>query len=251
MADKYSAESHISADPRFEIENIARRESNSVFLYISYEDRQVLLWVLKANGDIFFRKTDEVKIDTLIAEQVCEVEGVFKKSAKYFGVLPTANCEDLSLDDNMTTSLHEESQTLEKRGTFPYKLLTYLLCSSGKFRDALYAEELGRTRVLAELMADKYSAESHISADPRFGIENIARRESNSVFLYISYEDRQVLLWVLKANGDIFFRKTDEVKIDTLIAEQVCEVEGVFKKSAKCFVFYPQRTAKTDLWVTT
>nr|XP_058941715.1 uncharacterized protein LOC131770012 [Pocillopora verrucosa] len=127
----------------------------------------------------------------------------------------------------------------EKHGTFPYKLLTYLLCSAGKFRDALYAEELGRARVLAELMADKYSAESHISADPRFGIENIARRESNSVFLYISYEDRQVLLWVLKANGDIFFRKTDEVKIDTLIAEQVCEVEGVFKKSAKCFGVLP------------
>ena len=134
-----------------------------------------------------------------------------------------------------------EISLLEEHGTFPYKLLTHLLCSRGKFRDALYVEELGRARVLAELMADKYSAESHISADPRswFGIENIARRESNCVFLYISYEDRQVLLWVLKANGDIFFRKTDEVKIDTLIAEQVCEVEGVFKKSAKCFGVLP------------
>ena len=130
---------------------------------------------------------------------------------------------------------------LEEHGTFPYQLFTDLLCDTGKFRDALYVEELGRARVLAELMADKYSAESHISADPRswFGIENIARRESNCVFLYISYEDRQVLLWVLKANGDIFFRKTDEVKIDTLIAEQVCEVEGVFKKSAKCFGVLP------------
>ena len=130
---------------------------------------------------------------------------------------------------------------LEEHGTFPYKLLTDFLCGTGKFRDALYVEELGRARVLSELMADKYSAESHISADPRswFGIENIARRESNCVFLYISYEDRQVLLWVLKANGDIFFRKTDQVKIDTLIAEQVCEVEGVFKKSAKCFGVLP------------
>ena len=134
-----------------------------------------------------------------------------------------------------------EISLLEEHGTFPFKLLTRLLCGTGKFRDALYVEELGRARVLAELMADKYSAESHISADPRswFGIENIARRESNCVFLYISYEDRQVLLWVLKANGDIFFRKTDEVKIDTLIAEQVCEVEGVFKKSAKCFGVLP------------
>ncbi|XP_058969803.2 tetratricopeptide repeat protein 28-like [Pocillopora verrucosa] len=131
---------------------------------------------------------------------------------------------------------------LEEYGTFPYKLLTHLLCRTGNFRNALYVEELGRARVLAELMADKYSAESHISADPRswFGIENIARRESNCVFLYVSYEDRQVLLWVLKANGDIFFRRTDEVKIDTLIAAQVCEVEGVFKKSAECFGVLPE-----------
>ncbi|XP_066015313.1 tetratricopeptide repeat protein 28-like [Pocillopora verrucosa] len=134
-----------------------------------------------------------------------------------------------------------EISLLEKCGTFPFELLTRLLCGTGKFRDALYVEELGRARVLAEFMADKYSAASHISADPRswFGIENIARRESNCVFLYISYEDRRVLLWVLKANGDIFFRETDEVKIDTLIAERVCEVEGVFKKSAECFGVLP------------
>ena len=130
---------------------------------------------------------------------------------------------------------------LETHGTFPYKLLTHLLCYDGKFRDALYVEELGRARVLSELMADKYSVESHISADPQSwsGIENIMKRESNSVFLYISYRDRQVLLWVLKANGDVCFRKTDEVKLETLIAEQVCEVEGVFKKSAACFGVLP------------
>ena len=44
-------------------------------------------------------KTEEVEVDTLIDEQVCDVEGIFKKSAAGFGVLPTANCEDRSLDD--------------------------------------------------------------------------------------------------------------------------------------------------------
>ena len=130
---------------------------------------------------------------------------------------------------------------LENHGTFPYMLLTNFLCGTGKFQNALYVEELGRARVLAELMAGKYSTESHISADPRswFGIENIVKRESNCVFLYISYTDRKVLLWVLKANGDIFFRKTDEVKVETLIAEKVCDVEGIFKKSAACFGVLP------------
>ena len=130
---------------------------------------------------------------------------------------------------------------LENHGTFPYMLLTNFLCGTGKFQNALYVEELGRARVLAELMAGKYSTESHISADPRswFGIENIVKGESNCVFLYISYTDRKVLLWVLKANGDIFFRKTDEVKVETLIAEKVCDVEGIFKKSAACFGVLP------------
>ena len=126
---------------------------------------------------------------------------------------------------------------LEKHGTFPYRLLTDLLCNIAKFEDALYVEELARARVLAELMADKYSVESHISADPQswFAIENIVRREGNSVFLYIAYRERQVLLWVLKANGDTCFRATDEVEVDTLIDEQVCDVEGIFKKSAAGF----------------
>ncbi|XP_022808900.1 tetratricopeptide repeat protein 28-like [Stylophora pistillata] len=130
---------------------------------------------------------------------------------------------------------------LEEHGTFPYKLLSRLLCDTEQFQDALYVEELGRARVLAELIADKNSVESHISANPNtwFGIENVVKRETNCVFLYISYEERQVLLWVLKANGDTFFRKSNEVELNTLDAEQVCDVEGIFKKSAAGFGVLP------------
>ena len=130
-----------------------------------------------------------------------------------------------------------EISLLEEHGSFPYHLLTTLLCYTGKFQDALYVEELGRARVLVECMAEKFSVESHISADPKlwFGIENIVKKESNCVFLYISYRKRQVCLWVLKANGDISFRVTDKVKDSTLIPENVCNVEGIFKKSAASF----------------
>nr|XP_058964581.1 tetratricopeptide repeat protein 28-like [Pocillopora verrucosa] len=135
-----------------------------------------------------------------------------------------------------------EISLLEECGTFPYQLLTNLLCRTGKFRDALYAEELGRARVLAGFMADKYSLESHFTADPQSwsGIEKSVKTESNCVFLYVSYTERQVLHWVLKGNGDIFCRATREVDIDTLIAEQVCDVEGVFKKSAAGFGVLPE-----------
>nr|XP_058965972.1 tetratricopeptide repeat protein 28-like [Pocillopora verrucosa] len=147
--------------------------------------------------------------------------------------------------EQIRTFLKENSEfkmsLLEEHGTFPYQLLTNLLCRIGKFRDALYAEELVRARVLAEFMADKYSLESHFTADPQswFGIENIMKRERNCVCLFLSYRERQVLLWVLKANGDIFFRATDEAEVDTLIAEKVCDVEGVFKKSAAGFGVLP------------
>ncbi|PFX32831.1 Tetratricopeptide repeat protein 28 [Stylophora pistillata] len=147
--------------------------------------------------------------------------------------------------EQIRTSLKGNSEfkisLLEKHGTFPYQLLTRLLCDTEKFQEALYVEELGRARVLAELMADKYSVESHISANPHscFGIENIVKRESNSIFLYISYLERQVLLWVLKASGETCFRKSDEVKLNTLDAEQVCDVEGIFKKSVSGYGILP------------
>ena len=147
--------------------------------------------------------------------------------------------------EQIRTFLKENSEfkmsLLEEHGTSPYQLLTNLLCRIGKFRDALYAEELVRARVLAEFMADKYSLESHFTADPQswFGIENIMKRERNCVCLFLSYRERHVLLWVLKANGDIFFRATDEAEVDTLIAEKVCDVEGVFKKSAAGFGVLP------------
>ena len=108
-------------------------------------------------------------------------------------------------------------------------------------------------KMLAELMADKYSLESHISADPQswFGIENVVRRESNSVFLYIAYKERKVLLWVLKANGDTCCRKTDEVEVDTLIDSKFAMWKEFSKRAPLALAFYPQRTAKIDLWMTT
>ena len=131
---------------------------------------------------------------------------------------------------------------LEKHGTFPYKLFSKLLCDTANpSRDALYVEELGRARNLAEFMADKFSVENHISANREswFGIENILSRESNCACLYISYYERDVLLWVLKTNGDIYIRNSN-VNEDTLRAESVVDVEGILNKSFKNFGILPK-----------
>ena len=131
---------------------------------------------------------------------------------------------------------------LETHGTFPYKSLCNMLCASRNARDALYVEELGRARVLADCMAGKFSLENHISVNPEswFGIENIVNKESNCAFLYISYYDRDVFLWLLKRNGDIFFRKA-RVDEDTLRAELVVDLDGVFQKSFRSFGILPKQ----------
>ena len=109
----------------------------------------------------------------------------------------------LGANDQFKTSF------LEHSGIFPYKLLCTLLCDTGKTRDALYVEELGRARGLSDLMAEKYSVETHISANPQswFGIENILRKKNNCTCLYISYFQNRLHLWILKASGVLHYRR--------------------------------------------
>ncbi|CAH3108350.1 unnamed protein product, partial [Pocillopora meandrina] len=109
----------------------------------------------------------------------------------------------LGANDQFKTSL------LEDTGTFPYKLLCTLLCDTENARDALYVEELGRARGLSDLMAEKYSVETHISANPQswFGIEDILRKKRNCTCLYISYFQNRLHLWILKTSGVLHYRR--------------------------------------------
>ncbi|CAH3153337.1 unnamed protein product [Pocillopora meandrina] len=109
----------------------------------------------------------------------------------------------LSANDQFKTSF------LEDTGIFPYKQLCTLLCDTGNARDALYVEELGRARGLSDLMAEKYSVETHISAYRQswFGIEDILRKKRNCTCLYISYFQNRLHLWILKASGVLHYRR--------------------------------------------
>ena len=109
----------------------------------------------------------------------------------------------LGANDQFKTSL------LEHSGIFPYKLLCTLLCDTGKTRDALYVEELGRARGLSDLMAEKYSVETHISANPQswFGIENVFRKKNNCSCLYISFFENELHLWILKTTEVLYYKR--------------------------------------------
>ena len=98
---------------------------------------------------------------------------------------------------------------LEDSGTFTHKLLSKLICATGNSRDALYVEELVRARGLSDLMTEKYSVETYISANPQswFGIEDISRKEDNCTCLYISYFQNDLHLWILKTSGVLHFKR--------------------------------------------
>ena len=127
---------------------------------------------------------------------------------------------------------------LENHG--PYKSLSIMFSATGYPQDALYVEELGRARALADLMAAQYSVENHISSDPQSwsGIENIIKNERNCTCLYISYINKFIFHWVLKTSGDIHFRRKI-VKEKTLRAELVVDLDGLFNKSFRNFGILP------------
>ena len=93
----------------------------------------------------------------------------------------------------------------------PYQCLRNLLLETGKFIEALCTEELGRARALADLMSAQYSVEQQTSVNPRswFNIDRIELKESNCSCLYISCDDHQLLLWVIKPNKAIHFQLKD------------------------------------------
>ena len=110
----------------------------------------------------------------------------------------------LGRNDQFKISLLEQRSRL-------YHLLTAMLCARGKDRDAVCVLELSRARALADLISVQHSAQHQLSVNPPSwaDIERILKKESNCSCLYISYLDKWMLLWVLKGNKPIHFRKID------------------------------------------
>ena len=168
-----------------------------------------------------------------------------KASQSKFQEAETHLHECIAKYEKLRHSLHGNEQfqvsLLDHRGLFPYKMLSKLLCRSRNPKEALYVEELARARCLAESMALNFSAENHISSDPKswFGIEEVSSKEENCTFLYVSYYDRIVRLWVLKSNGDTLFRSSEVVDDKTLIAEKAFNLNSFFDQDLRGFGILP------------
>ncbi|XP_073251866.1 tetratricopeptide repeat protein 28-like [Porites lutea] len=93
---------------------------------------------------------------------------------------------------------------------FPHLLLCWLLIATGKYHEALYVAELGRSRALTDVLSDKYSVEKELSVNPQswIGIENIMIKNALSSCLHVSCFRDNMYFWILKPNKMTVFRQT-------------------------------------------
>ncbi|KAL9967512.1 hypothetical protein ACROYT_G025756, partial [Oculina patagonica] len=94
------------------IENIMKKERNSICLYISYHDQDVFVWILKASGNINCRRIN-VNEEIVGTGLVPNLDDFLDKSFRSFGVFSDENCEDRSFDviEKKLESPQEESIT--------------------------------------------------------------------------------------------------------------------------------------------
>lgn len=86
--------------------------------------------------------------------------------------------------------------------------MSQLLCLTGNLYEALYTEEIGRARAIADLMSAQYSTQNEISVGPQAwdGIQRIMKQENNCVCLYISYYEDCINFFVVKADNQLILQ---------------------------------------------
>ena len=141
---------------------------------------------------------------------------------------------------------HFKTSLLEEHGNFPYKLLSYLLSSTGEPRDALYVEELRRARGLADFMAAKYSVQELISGNPQswHGIQNIIPKETDCTCLYISVEKEHAQYWILEASGAIHFSRKKVSLEKRVVTQLVPDLDEFFKESFRSLGILSQQNCE-------
>ena len=139
---------------------------------------------------------------------------------------------------------HNEQLSIPLLERYPlYKKFSLLLFNAGSLREAFSAEELGRARALADLIAAKYSpGVNHFLADLKSlsGVEKLISNESNCTYLYLSYFERSVRAAILKPGEDTYFSDEEEAGIPTLMAEHVVDLDDLFNKSFRSFGVLPR-----------
>ncbi|XP_022791391.1 tetratricopeptide repeat protein 28-like isoform X4 [Stylophora pistillata] len=176
------------------------------------------------------RETDLKSVDGLVQSSLRQ--GNNTKALRYF-------FQRFEIYEHLRLSLrnedHLKTSFLDIKGGHTYTCCSALLCQNNNPLDALYVAELGRARGLPDLQAARYSLQANISANPKtwIGIENIVRRETDCVFLYISFVNDYLCMWVINTRGEIQF-KDMTMGEEILGTRLVGYLSDFFAKSFRC-----------------
>ena len=101
MAEKYSVETHISANPQswFGIENIFRKKNNCSCLYISFFENELHLWILKTTEVLYYKRIslEENLVQAGLPKDL-PLSKFLADNFRSLGILPIEDCEDRSLN---------------------------------------------------------------------------------------------------------------------------------------------------------
>ena len=101
MAEKYSVETHISANPQswFGIENVFRKKNNCSCLYISFFENELHLWILKTTEVLYYKRIslEENLVQAGLPKDL-PLSQFLADNFRSLGILPIEDCEDYSLN---------------------------------------------------------------------------------------------------------------------------------------------------------
>ena len=146
----------------------------------------------------------EIELHLLISLCMIEAGNIPKAETHFFACL----CAGEFLRGFLKDHDQFKISFLDRFGRY-FRKISHLICLAGHPNLGLHIEEIGRGRALADLMTAQYPSKLEILSSPEqwVGIERIVKREHNCAFLYISYFEKFLKLWVIKAHNQLFIRK--------------------------------------------
>ena len=137
-------------------------------------------------------------------------------------------CEDmrgfLTHHDEFNVYFSDEHASL-------YWKLSELPRHAGNPNKALSVVEFGRARALANLMSTQYGVEKQAFVNPEscVGIESVIEKEKSCTYLYTSYIDSCVFLWILRPNKSAILRQIN-ISDSAVTSESITDLKKFLSK---------------------
>ena len=130
-------------------------------------------------------------------------QGDFSKACDFF-------LEGIDNHQNTRASLEDESNKLSLDGQdfSCYKTLSWLLLHQGKVNDALFTLELGRGRVLVDLIAKKYGIQGAPGTNEATSsaLQSLFQSQKRNFLFIARLQNSSIALWFVNKSGNIKFK---------------------------------------------